>query len=157
MPGVMTFKEYAEIERIYFNPWFDAFYAMYGYDAKRVNKKGHDTLVYNAGSVFKFEEKMRLRYWPDLLIEDYQDMETNSKGWARYCDADYLLYGWANEFIPVKLYNLKWPIFRIWFFDNIKIFEEQISTKGWGRTLNRVVPIQNVPEEMVRLVFSGVE
>lgn len=138
----MTFKEYLEIEMKFFNPWFDRWYKSIGLETVRVNRKGHDVKIIHKNKTILLEEKTRLKFYPDILIEDEQD-EGSMAGWVNYCDCDKLLYSFADEDYNITLiYLIYWEEFKTWYKKNKHNYKPDIiSTEGFGKTINRPIPI----------------
>tara|TARA_Y100000310_G_C20635904_1_gene791150 strand:+ start:792 stop:1286 length:495 start_codon:yes stop_codon:yes gene_type:complete len=152
----MTFEEYLRIEMEYFNPHYDQFYQGLGLRFRRVNRKTHDVEI-SMPRIYRIEEKTRMRYYEDMLVEEVQDTETKKPGWLYYCKAQRLLYSFANAVAPYAIYltySINWPIFLDWYMHRREEFEGGESTQGYGRTLNRYVPMhQLLHEGIAKKVF----
>ena len=112
--------------------FFDNYYRRHGWPFKRImgeeNKK-YDCVVKRNGIWIKIEEKARFDNagHDDFLVELIQDIDSNNPGWFFTSEADYIFYLTPQETLYiVDLKKLQ------------KILP--ISTKGWGKTLNIVIP-----------------
>jgi len=157
--GVTTFEEFLEIETRYLNSQYDAYYRRRGFSFRRVNLKGHDVEFRYNGTMKKIEEKTRLDVYSDMLVEEIQDIDSGSKGWIYYCDADYLLYGFAYSYPPHRI-HLAYVVpdfkrFRSWYLSERDRFKEYESCKGFGRTLFRVVSLRELRELcLIKMLWS---
>ena len=119
----------------------------WGYDRSGACKK-YDLILCGK----KVEEKFRREDYPDIAVEIIQDMRSYSPGWFYETDCDYLFYIFTNA--PIKLYSIKWKEFKLWFL--LKYLPQNLigkycfSPRGWGDTLNILVPINRIPKELYK-------
>ena len=101
----------------------------------------------------KVEEKIRDGLFNDILIEIIQDLITFAPGWAITTKSDYIHYVMCFNKFPLRLYRINWKKFRPWYFDiylkNNKQGRYIISQRGWGLTLNMLVPINDIEESCI--------
>jgi len=119
--------------------FFNKFYRDKNWPYKRIfgkeNKK-YDCVILINGKWIKVEEKHRIKTWPDMAVELVQDTETNSPGWLYYTEADWILYGMGEKIYLVEVEKLKEFVRK--YKDK---FNTKISKKGWGITLNLIIPL----------------
>ena len=115
-------------------------------------EKGHDKILIIKGKNWKVEEKARQKVWDDILIETIQDTNSESEGWGRYCDADLLIYVMGDP--PEKVYRIIWDAFQYWFEECEFSFKEIESKKGWGNTINKIVPINKIPRRIIKQILD---
>ena len=116
---------------------FDDYYKAMGAQVIRITgkrNKDYDAIVLWNGHRFTVEEKVLSEEYDHLAVEILQDIDSNDSGWIEYSKADYLfwitpLHGWFVKMNMLRKYIL-------YFGDRCSEF---ISTKGWGRTLNKRV------------------
>jgi len=155
----MTFEDFIRIETGFLNPQYDAYYSRHHFPFLRVNKKGHDVEIRRDGELKKVEEKTRLESYSDILVEEIQDTKSGSIGWLYYCDADYLIYGFAYSYSPYRI-HLAYLLpdfndFRTWYLSERERFQEKESLKGFGRTIFRTVPLRELRElKMAKVLWS---
>ena len=117
--------------------------------------KRWDKVVQIDGKTVTIEEKHRSQIRDDILIEIIQDTETKSPGWYEYCEADVIIYTMAkNEksLKPTHVYWIDWPAFKEYFDkETLKYFNNIVSKKGWGTTINKVIPLPYIPRRICRL------
>ena len=117
---------------------FNKLYQSFGWSYKRIFGKGnkkYDCVILVNGEWIKVEEKFQEKEWPSMAVELIQDTETNSPGWLYYTEADWILYGMGEIIYLVQLQKLKEFIKK--YKDK---FDTKISEKGWGKTLNLIIP-----------------
>ena len=119
--------------------FFNKFYREKDWPYKRIfgkeNKK-YDCVILVKDRWIKVEEKHRIKVWPDIAIELIQDTETNSPGWLYYTEADWILYGMDEIIYLIEFQELKEFVKK--YKDK---FNTKISKKGWGNTLNLILPL----------------
>jgi len=147
-----TFEEnvkFAQDQEVFYNK----LYRELGYDiVDRKDTKYYDVKLRKGKFIFTVEEKA-LRDLNDFLwIETTQDTTTNKTGWIYYTKADFLVYGMFGD--QVLVYRIPLKDFKLWFERNIDQFVEKPSTKGWGHTLNRIVPIKDIPSSLIKLIHK---
>lgn len=104
---------------------------------------------------FKIEEKIRDCIRDDLLIEIVQDLVTKAPGWFTETECDYLHYVFTKDRKPIKIVRLNWPDFKVWFIEYLsinKFIQAQISTKGWGCTINLILPINCIDPSLRQIL-----
>lgn len=107
----------------------------------------------------KVEEKIRGRKRDDIVIEVIQDVTTNSLGWYFETGCDYLHYVFMDSGV---LHRIKWIDFKNWWESVYLIKNKQgsyiVSPRGWGTTINLVVPISFIPSEILFTYnFMGID
>ena len=142
-----TFNNYLEYEKTK-KEFFDKLYEDMGMTViSRKDCKEYDCILGYKNRRFTVEEKARMSVWGDILVETVQDTKTDKPGWIYYSKADFLVYGMFGE--KTKVYRLRLKKFQEWFGLCIKHFKTKISKKGWGITENKVVPIPEIPTEII--------
>lgn len=125
------------------------FYQQMGWFMKRDSKKTHDLLE---DSTIKIEEKIRTKIWADLAIEIIQDLHTADLGWFFKTEAVGLHYVMCEKGEPKILYRIHWPRFKKWYLNKFlpdnRYGKYIISPMGYGLTLNTLVPISKIPEDL---------
>lgn len=143
-----TFDDYLEFEQTK-QDFFNKLYRDLGFDIiSRKDNKYWDVKLRKETYIFTIEEKARKKHWDDILVETIQDTKTNKDGWIYYSTADFLVYGMFGD--PIIVYRLKLKDFQSWFEQHIDDFQERISEQGWGRTINKVVPIIDIPQKLIK-------
>jgi len=132
---------------------FNKIYRKLGFDIiSRIDNKFYDAKLRYKTYIFTVEEKARREVWDDICVEILQDTNTNSAGWIDYSKADFLIYGMFGE--QIYIYRLPLKDFRSWFKQNEDRFESKISKKGWGITENKIVPIKDIPTNLIKLIYQ---
>jgi len=145
-----TFEENLAFEKSK-KPFFNKLYRNLGFEIiSRKDCKEYDCKLRRDGFVFIVEEKALRNLWDDICIETIQDTETNADGWIYYSKADFLVYGMFDDQIIV--YRLPLRDFKVWFEQNIENFKEIESKKGWGITINKIVPIKDIPNNLIKRI-----
>lgn len=125
------------------NQWrFNQLYQKHDIPYKRISgedNKKYDCVILWEGEWIKIEEKYRSSDFNDLLVELIQDTETNDPGWIVYSEADYLIYGVSQKFFIVDL-----PRLREFVKKHGSKFNQIVSEKGWGRTVNIAIPLYTI-------------
>lgn len=133
----------------------DDWYKSKGWMPDRTVSCRHFDLTLNGTTV---EEKIRQEIHSDILVEIIQDMVTNDPGWFYVSDAKLLHYVFAMDSNLEKLLCLNLPEFKKWlkndWWHNHLSGSYKISTKGWGLTLNLVVPINYIPDGLIHIYDS---
>ncbi|KKL74182.1 hypothetical protein LCGC14_2067440 [marine sediment metagenome] len=128
-------------------PYADDFYRSKGYTPERVEgpeNKLYDVKLKKNGVKVTVEEKF-LRNDADIMfVEIKQDTETDAPGWIEYTRATYLFYVMPSGAILCFMSKLKKFIRYYGSF-----YPDAICTKGWGRTLNKVIPIEVILENKI--------
>jgi hypothetical protein len=123
----------------------DIYYKFHGHAIKRDSKRTHDLFI----DGITVEEKIRSQKRNDIAIEIIQDMVSFSPGWLYTTKAIYIHYVMCTDGEAVELYKIDWERFKNWFLSNYCIQYLQgnyiVSPKGWGVTLNILVPISKIP------------
>lgn len=128
------------------------------------HKKTHDAVITINKRVYKMEEKYRKGVWDDILIEILQnycpDSVTYELGWFAFVDCELLLYVWcqcnglnarfSENWEPVRCLLIKpWCDFKDFFARNERLFPIHVSDRGYGHTINRVVPLKVIPRSII--------
>ena len=92
-----------------------------------------------------------MKVWEDILVETMQDTETNHLGWIYYSKANFLIYGMFGD--EIRVYRLRLKMFQDWFELCKNHFKTVKSNKGWGITENKVVPIHEIPTEIIKRLY----
>ena len=100
------------------------------------NKYFDVELTKNGGKI-TVEEKFLRKDTDVIFVELVQDTETNSPGWIKYTKADYLLY-----VMPSQAYICSMPRLKEFIRLNEGRFRTHVCTKGWGRTINCLLPVR---------------
>lgn len=150
-------KKYTAFEGL-MQKQLDTWYASRGFTVDRtIACKQYDCLV----GRFRVEEKIREGVKHDVLIEIIQDLPSKNLGWFYTCDCDYLHYVFTSENRLIKILSFRFIEFKSWLLSIYwtgKLFGEyQISTKGFGLTLNLVIPISHIPPTLLSNHTIGVE
>lgn len=135
-------------------PYANKFYDKRGYDYHRPNKKTHDVVING-----KFtEEKYRIGTYEDVLIEIIQDMRglggeiQKALGWFYTEHMIYFHYfmGCETGKGPRTLHRFNWSKLKPWIWKRLeekRFHKFQTSIKGYGLTLNYVIPIKEIPKK----------
>lgn len=130
---------------------FDGLYSKKGKIVNRDHCEGWDLVVEWDGKQHTIEEKARRGDFDDILVEVVQDQDKGFPGWIYYSQAHYLVYGIFGE--KERVYILPMKKFRDW-FDFAKLgFEKKVSKKGYGTSINHVVPLAYIPPELIRRIY----
>jgi hypothetical protein len=100
----------------------------------------------------RIEEKIRDGVRDDVLIEIVQDLRTNAPGWFYTTGCHYLHYVFTEQRKLALILRFRYKKFKAWLLDEYwqKPFGKyQVSVKGWGVTLNLVVPTVDIPTELL--------
>ena len=117
---------------------FDRLYKELGTVCKRVygsKNREYDCLIKKNTGWIKVEEKFLQEEWEGLLVEMMQDTETNAPGWIIETKSDLIFY-WMHK----KVFCIKTRPLKRFVLDYGDRFHTIISTKGWGRTKNILIP-----------------
>jgi len=114
------------------------------------------TLSYN-GIKTSIEHKYRKVIYNDVLVEIIQDVKSNNSGWLYGCGAEklnYIICQPVEEIMqPIYFHKIEFESFRNWFFKWYKIEKHPehrtCKDKGYGLTLNVVVPLNKIPEIII--------
>lgn len=122
----------------------DKWYIGRGHTVDRTTScKLYDCILDNTTKV---EEKIRSRLRTDIIIEMIQDIKSNASGWYFETGCDYLHYVFIDAGI---IYRIKWAKFKKWYIDSYLTINKHgsyiISPRGWGITLNLIVPLGAIP------------
>jgi len=110
--------------------------------------KEYDVLVkLDDSKWWKIEEKYRSKDYGDLLVETIQDTETLAPGWIHTTKAQILFYGFENMLGGHIIYWVGMKRLRDFVNKNKDNYQERISTKGWGRTVNIAIPWETIVAE----------
>ena len=146
------------------NQYMRAYYDLYGctYDWNAVKNnfigdKKKDVTLYYDNQKFLIEHKFRRVIYPDVLVEINQDIKTNNSGWLYECGAEVLLYiicrPTEGVVQPIYFYKIEFKLFKNWFFSWLETEQHPnfriCKDKGYGITLNTVVPINDIPEDII--------
>ena len=95
--------------------------------------------------------------WTDILVEIMQDMKSHNLGWIYKCGADRLYYvicqGEKNNEYVSYYYDIDMRKFKAWLFEWLKAkrYPKYItSLAGYGITLNLAVPLDEIPEGIIK-------
>jgi hypothetical protein len=129
----------------------DAWYSGRGHTVDRSSScKDYDCVL---DGIYKIEEKIRTKYWKDLLIEVIQDTVTNSPGWAYETKCDYLHYVFMDDDKLSLVLRINWKKFKQWYLVDYLSKKYRgnyiTSIKGWGITINLVIPISDIPGSII--------
>jgi hypothetical protein len=119
----------------------DELYQLHNWEIDRSGAcEGFDLVLNIKGEKIKVEEKFRSGIWEDILVEKTQDTKTESTGWYYYSTADVIVYFMKSNaerrVYIISFFKLRELIDRI--MDSL---QTKISKKGWGITVNWVVPL----------------
>ena len=156
----MNFSQYLELETTKFNPQYDTLYQERDIEFNRVgdSEKGHDVVWHMEDRDVNVEEKTRLSYYPDFLFEMVQDIDTPSWGWYHYCDAKYLVYGYAdpkNDYQIHLVYLLYWDKFKSQYKSALSDLPVLVSKAGWGTTINRSILWEDILNKRLAKIIYG--
>lgn len=104
-------------------------------------KLAWDVVVDYKGKVLKIDEKARQKDYGDILVEDQQDVDTSNKGWL-HSEIDGIFYAsWVNPLDkePSSAYMINLKEFRILYEDIKHTMKENVSTKGFGRSVFKTI------------------
>lgn len=108
----------------------------------------------------RVEEKIRNGVKHDLLIELIQDLETNDPGWFYTSNCDFLHYIFTSNGKLIRLLRFNSKFLKQWLLTTywLKPFGDyQVSNMGYGLTLNLVVPLADIPKELMSVYDIGIE
>ena len=122
---------------------------------KTGDKQKDITLSYN-GIETSIEHKYRKVIYDDILVEIIQDVKSNNSGWLYECGADKLHYIICQPvegiMQPIYFHKITFKSFKDWFFRwyEVEKYPEHrtCKDKGYGLTLNVVVPLNKIPESL---------
>ena len=143
----------------YMKTHYDSLGCTYVWDDLHNNFTGDeekDVTLYNEGKTILIEHKFRQVEYPDILVETDQDVESNNIGWIYKCGADLLHYIICKTIEgimrPIYYHRIKLKLFKDWFicWREVEHPEQRISKRGYGRTINLVVPLNIIPPEMIQ-------
>lgn len=115
----------------------------------------HDLILSKNDKNYKVEEKYRSSDNGDFLIELVQDLTTFQQGWFYSEKPDAIVYILHKDNKLSKIYWIDFIGFRNWWFDYLskkRIQKAIISPKGFGLTLNLVVPWSTIPEKLYKVI-----
>lgn len=154
--ALKTKKELIDFERR-MQEQMNAFYKSKGFtiDRSQANTEFDVILDYGANDQKRdsyVEEKFRHfnrleNVYDDQLIEIVQDIKTGNLGWYYTTRADSIFYIICVANKPRYMYKLNLLEFKNWFIswlENQGYVRCAISTKGWGITLNIIVPNKEI-------------
>jgi len=99
------------------------------------------------------EEKIRDGIFSDAAIEIVQDLISGDIGWFTKTECKFLHYIMCLEYKPIYLYRINWDKFKNWMIDEFlpkhKIGKYCYSSRGWGATINILVPIKEIPNDII--------
>lgn len=136
----MCFGEDIEVE--YLN---DYHYQKQGIDCKIIFPDGQELFI---------EEKKRRKYYNDILLEIWSNVEDKKPGWVKYSQADYLCIMFADTkiFLMLDMYLIKlaWKKYDyIWLVKYKPILVKNRSYSGSEYTTeNRAIPKEELLEAM---------
>jgi hypothetical protein len=129
-------------------------YADKGFWADFFQPRGIDTILQGENGKFICVEEKIVR-WKGRHLTAFcleTDSCTNppneSEGWMRYCQADFLVYCFAQENDDLKVHRIDFPQLKAWFWPKFEMFKEHVETKK-NRTASRLVPIDLVKNEVL--------
>jgi len=147
---------FCELERS-IQPLLDDWYINRGYTVDRSGAcKGFDCILTNASGSQKIEEKIRGGAYNDLLIEWVQDLETFAPGWMHETKCDHIHYVFTLNQEITKVIRLNYESFRDWYLKYLASNNHGsyiISPRGWGLTLNLLIPLKDVPANIMRVFY----
>ncbi len=115
-----------------------------------------------ANSTFRIEEKIRFigNVRDDILLEIVQALEVPDWGWLTKTPADRLVYVLCGaDWIPIKLYSFLLPDLRRWYYQTYLPTHAHgqyiCSAKGYGITINLVLPIRDIPKALYKVHLIG--
>ena len=135
----------------------DIFYKKMGCEFKLNGTLPHDLFINGK----RVEEKYRIGKYSDILIEILQDTRSivgerkNALGWFYTEQMEWLFYfmDCDAEKGPKKLYAFDWHRFKkhIWNrLEEKKFHKFHTSSGGYGLTLNLLLPIKEIPNELYK-------
>ena len=145
--------------------YLDEIYKSLG--AEIVTRKGdtkRDVVLSYDGKEHKVEEKIRdvsISGKGDVAIEVLQAMESPQAerflGWFYTEGFDRLVYAWCEKETgkPVKVLSFDWARFKLWLLNWLckkKFIGALVSCKGWGKTLNLLIPMRDIPEVLYKIL-----
>ena len=120
-------------------PRADKLWKALGFTVRRITgpeNKYYDVELAKNGEKVTVEEKFLRKDSDVIFVELIQDTETDSPGWIEYTRADYLLY-----VMPSQGYLCKMPRLREFIRMYGSRYRTHVCTKGWGRTVNCLLPL----------------
>lgn len=153
------FNDFEQFEREC-QPVMDMFYAQRGHEivTRKGTKKYDLILKINGAATDWIEEKFRNQVRGDLLVEMVQDFATFTRGWFYETACTHLHYVMCDETrVPFVLYRVDFPDFKRWLLASYLKSKRQptwrLSVRGWGLTLNLVVPIKDIPADLYQVAY----
>lgn len=126
--------------------WSLKLYKQLGFEVIKLDKKDESAdfiLKYN-NKLYRIEEKVRRKYYPDLCFEIMQDVKTCSLGWVYKCNADYIFYIYwdMNKDVCKYIYKIKWAKCKNYVMNNLINHKYKVgkSIGGWGYTIFLIIP-----------------
>ncbi len=120
-------------------PCADRYYEREGYTATRVTgsaNKWYDVLLTRGPENTSVEEKWLRDDLNIVYVETMQDVDTNNPGWLSYTRAEYILYAMPSVAYMLITEKLRWFVRR-----HGEYCKTIVSTKGWGKSRNILMPI----------------
>ncbi len=145
----------------YMRAYYDLHGCTYDWDVDRNNFKGDkkkDVTLYFNNQKYLVEHKFRKVVYPDILVEIIQDIRSNNSGWLYECGAEKLHYiicqRYEEAMQPIYFHIIKFELFKNWFFKWLEAEKHPeyrtCKDKGYGITLNIAVPIDKIPECIIK-------
>ena len=142
------------------NKYMDKIYRFHEHEIIWNGDRHKDVTLIIDGEKKLIEHKYRYfpdKIWNDILVEIVQDIPSNEKGWIHECQADILTQiicqgDKMDEYI-VHYYDIQFKEFREWLWGWISInnkLQYRTCLSGYGVTLNIVVPLNNIPEYLIK-------
>ena len=142
------------------NVYMERLYRLCGYGIIWNGDKQKDVTLIVDGEKQLVEHKYRRcpkTIWDDILVEIMQDMVSHNLGWIYVCGADSLHYvicqGEENNEHVSYYYDIDMRKFKAWLFEWLKTkrYPKYItSLAGYGITLNLAVPLDEIPEGIIK-------
>lgn len=137
------------------NKYMEYYYRTIGYDDVIWNgDKKKDVTLLDGNRRITVEHKYRYIEYDDILIEIMQDIKTNNTGWFYMTEADFLHYIICIEDVPKYFYRIKVREFKKWCREYIEKNSNnlcwKVSSRGFGITLNMVIKIKVIPENICK-------
>ena len=158
MSNPLIEKETAFEKRM--NVYMERLYNLCGYGIIWNGDRQKDVTLIIDGKKQLVEHKYRYfpkTIWTDILVEIMQDMASHNLGWLYVCGADSLHYvicqGEENNEYVSYYYDIDMRKFKAWLFEWLKTErypKYRTSLKGYGITLNLAVPLDKIPEDVIK-------
>lgn len=155
-------SEYGEFQALEerWQPWMDELYGRLGFTVvSRQGNRRRDLVLSFNGTQYRVEEKYRDGIYDDLLIEFVQDMASQNWGWYYAEQMDRLVVPMHpdKQTEPKVVYSANWPELKRWlqkdYLPHTTWPKAMISPRGYGITLNILVPLRKIPDGLVKCIY----